>query len=143
MTLDEFHQLADSIAEELPTELFHRLTGGISISPSTKYHANSNPVMPLNILGEYHCGSTGRYIMLYYGSFMRVYGHIDMEAARGYLRDVILHEFRHHLESLAGERGLEVEDAIRHEQYKQSLKAIAQAEDYPQTVHYTGGTELK
>ena len=31
---------------------------------------------------------------------------------------MLLHEFRHHLESLAGERDLEIEDAVAVSQYK-------------------------
>ena len=32
--------------------------------------------------------------------------------------EVLLHEFRHHLESLAGERDLEIEDAVELTQYR-------------------------
>lgn len=42
------------------------------------------------------------------------------EAYRRELRHVILHEFRHHLESLAGERDLEMEDERSLEKYRQS-----------------------
>ena len=71
-----------------------------------------NPAGPnLFILGEYHRGGAlGRYISVYYGSFARVYGWANQETIQGHLRDVLLHEFTHHLQSLAGERGLEVQD---------------------------------
>ena len=56
--------------------------------------------------------------MIYYGSFAAVYGYEGPEELRERVRKTILHEFRHHLESLAGERGLEVEDAIRLADYR-------------------------
>ena len=40
------------------------------------------------------------------------------EELRVQIRKVLLHEFRHHLESLAGERDLEIEDAVNVSQYK-------------------------
>ena len=40
------------------------------------------------------------------------------EEIRVQIRKVLLHEFRHHLESLAGERDLEIEDAVNVSQYK-------------------------
>ena len=50
---------------------------------------------------QYHLG---RFIVIYYGSFAQVYGHLPKEDLAKRLRKVLLHEFRHHLESLAGER---------------------------------------
>lgn len=44
------------------------------------------------------------------------------EAVRVRLRKVLLHEFRHHLESLAGERDLEIEDAINISRYTQRAR---------------------
>jgi hypothetical protein len=55
--------------------------------------------------------------LIYYGSFIRVYGELDLPEAKEKLRGVLLHEFRHHLESLAGERGLEIEDEINFREY--------------------------
>ena len=40
------------------------------------------------------------------------------EELRVQIRKVLLHEFRHHLESLAGERDLELEDAAELTQYR-------------------------
>ncbi len=34
------------------------------------------------------------------------------------IRHTVLHEFRHHLESLAGEKDLEIEDAVNLYRYK-------------------------
>lgn len=60
----------------------------------------------------------GRFIVLYYGSFAQCYGTCSEEEIQVQIRKVLLHEFRHHLESLAGERDLEIEDAVNVSQYK-------------------------
>lgn len=52
----------------------------------------------------------GSYIVLYYGSFAEICQDMTEEEIREEIRATLLHEFTHHLESLAGERGLELED---------------------------------
>lgn len=110
ISLDEMEALLDRIAESMPPELFQGLNGGIILLPDVKL----NPyglANDLYILGEYHQGGLfGRYIAIYYGSFASVYGHLPPEALEVHLAATLKHEFRHHLESLAGERGLEIED---------------------------------
>ena len=49
---------------------------------------------------------------------MRVYGHLDEEGLKTEMWRVLRHEFLHHLESLAGEHSLEIEDAVRIAAYK-------------------------
>lgn len=72
----------------------------------------------LFVLGEYHHDRyLGRFIVLYYGSFVNCFTCSD-EELRVQIRKVLLHEFRHHLESLAGERDLELEDAAELTQYR-------------------------
>jgi len=74
----------------------------------------------LYIMGEYHNShAMGRTIMIYYGSFRQVYGHLSESKLKTRLSKTLRHEFRHHLESLAGEADLEVEDAVRIFKYKQ------------------------
>ena len=68
----------------------------------------------LFIMGEYCVNyHLGRYIVIYYGSFMQVYANLDKDALTQRLRKVLLHEFLHHLESLASMRDLEIEDALQ------------------------------
>jgi len=111
VSLEEMESILDEATVEFPQELFKELNGGILLFPETKL----NPVGRKNdlfILGEYHSGGNmGRYIVIYYGSFMKVYGRLEKEALRDKLIHTLKHEFTHHLESLAGERGLEIEDA--------------------------------
>ena len=111
VSLEEMEEMLDEIAAGIPQELYRELNGGIVLLPETKL----NPVSSRNdlyILGEYHKGGNmGRYITIYYGSFLQVYGHLGKESLREKLKHTIKHEFTHHIESLAGERGLEIKDA--------------------------------
>jgi len=54
----------------------------------------------------------GRYINIYYGSLIKVYGNCLHKKMRKHLRDILVHELTHHLESLAGDRSLEVKDEM-------------------------------
>lgn len=112
-------RLADECAAELPREFFRELSGGISLTDRTKKHPQSEPGRPLLVLGEYRNDrNLGRSIMLYGGSILRTYGHLPEEELKKELRRIIRHEFTHHIESLCGERGLEIEDEIRLAEYK-------------------------
>ncbi len=108
--IDEVEEILEEIAMELPQALYNELNGDILLLPQVK----RNPVGrndDLYIMGEYHSGgSMGRYIVIYYGSFMEVYGHLGKEALKKKLAHTLHHEFTHHLESLAGERELVKED---------------------------------
>ena len=111
ISLREMEMLLEEIVSEFPEGLFKELNGGILLLPETKRspHARKDDLF---ILGEYHKGGNmGRYIVIYYGSFRRLYGHLDRESLKGRLTHTLKHEFTHHLESLAGEKGLEKEDA--------------------------------
>ena len=45
-----------------------------------------------------------------------------MEAIEEKLRETLYHEFTHHLESLGGEKGLEIEDAENLARYRSKYK---------------------
>lgn len=107
---DEVGRMLDEIAAELPHEFYMELNGGIILLPEEKRNRVGGS-KNLYILGEYHRGGgLGRYIAIYYGSFERVYGHLDAEGLKKELAHTLKHEFTHHMESLAGERDLEKED---------------------------------
>ena len=103
--------MLDEIAAELPDEVFRELNGGVSLLPESKY-CNADPDHGLYTLGEYRRDQMGRYIVLYYGSIRAVHGHDSPAAMRMALKELLLHELTHHLESLAGERDLEIEDEM-------------------------------
>ncbi|MCL2383824.1 MAG: metallopeptidase family protein [Oscillospiraceae bacterium] len=48
----------------------------------------------------------GRYISIFYGSFVQLYGHYSKEDLYEELKKTLIHEFTHHVESLAGDRTL-------------------------------------
>lgn len=109
-TIEEIHEILDEIAEEIPEYFFEQLNEGIILLPEYKIHPESREMDRLYIMGEYSRSITGRHIVIYYGSFKKVYNGVSMRTLREKLKDTLLHEFTHHLESLAGERGLEIKD---------------------------------
>ena len=114
---DEVGRMLDEIAAELPQEFYKELNGGVILLPEAKLDKRSRN-RDLYIMGEYHSGGgMGRYITIYYGSFERLYKHLEKEALKEQLAHTLKHEFTHHLESLAGERGLEIKDAQFMEDY--------------------------
>ncbi len=110
-TIDEVNDMLDEIAEELPVALYKGLNQGIVLLPEVKVHPRSVGDS-LIIMGQYKRDITGRGIAIYYGSFKRVYGHLRGADLREKLKDTLHHEFVHHLESMAGDRDLEVEDEM-------------------------------
>ena len=119
LTFDQAGDLLDEMAEEFPEEFYRDLNGGISLLPDTK----ADPQFPpgeMYILGEYCNDQMGRYINLYYGSFealARIEHWTDQDWEEE-LYDTLAHEFTHHIEGLAGERGLERRDEAFMEEYR-------------------------
>jgi len=119
ISFEEFGQMLDEVTDELPKEIFINLNGGINLIQDALPHPESAGGN-LFILGQYHRGGMlGRYITIYYGSFMQLYGNSSRQFIRQELDRVLRHEFLHHLESMAGEKDLEIQDAIRLASYKQ------------------------
>ncbi|MBR5947535.1 MAG: hypothetical protein IKZ82_02655 [Clostridia bacterium] len=117
--LDIIRRLSDEAAEELPERFYEKLSGGISLSDTKKYHPRSRNERPLLILGEYRNDPRlGRSIMLYGGSIIATYSHLSESELQNELRRIIRHEFTHHIESLCGERGLEIEDEVSLARYE-------------------------
>jgi predicted benzoate:H+ symporter BenE len=115
--IDEMQGLLDELAEELPEELYMELNGGILLLPEAQVseYAKAND---LYILGEYvHDYAMGNYIVIYYGSFAKLFSHLSAAALKDELRKTLHHEFTHHLEALAGEQALEIWDEEQLEKY--------------------------
>jgi hypothetical protein len=106
ITIDEMQDMLDDIAAEFPPEFYAELNGGIVLLREAKHHEEDGDG-ELYTLGQYHRDAMGRYISIYYGSFMRVYGRLGRDAFKEKLRSTVRHEFRHHIESLAGNDDLE------------------------------------
>jgi len=121
-SIDEVHEMLEEIAAEIPEYFFKELNGGIILLPEYKIHPESEDVDKLYVMGEYSRSMAGRHITIYYGSFEKVYSGASMRIIRNKLKDTLLHEFTHHLESLAGERGLEIKDYNDIQEYKRRIK---------------------
>ena len=111
LTFDEVGALLDDMAEEFPPVFFNELNGGVCLLPE----ARPDPEFPpgeMYILGEYCNDMMGRYINLYYGSFAALAEREEwtQEDWEDELWETFAHEFTHHMEGLAGERGLEIKD---------------------------------
>ena len=121
MDIDGFQMIMEEVAEEIPAELLRELNGGIIVLPEVKYHPTARAA-DLYIMGEYHVHipGLGRYIVLYYGSFECVFGIAtpnENSRLRSEVRKTLIHELRHHIESLSGVKDLEREDERALEAY--------------------------
>lgn len=116
-SIDEVQIILDEIAGELPPEIYKDLNGGIVLLPQVKMHKKSVDD-DLYVMGEYrHERISGRYIVIYFGSVEKLYGSLSRDRLKKKLMLVVKHEFVHHLESLAGERQLEIEDEQKLNEY--------------------------
>ena len=117
LSFDQVGDLLDEMAEEFPEEFYQELNGGISLLPETVEDPAGED---LYIMGEYCNDMMGRYINLYYGSFAALAQQEDWteEDWEDELYTTLAHEFTHHVEGLAGERGLEIKDELELEQYR-------------------------
>ena len=110
ITIEEMEVMLNEISGEIPQEFYNELNGGILLLPEAKYHPKGR-ADDLYILGEYNRGGNmGRYIAIYYGSIRCAYRHMSTKELREALMKLLLHEFTHHIESLAGEKTLEKKD---------------------------------
>ncbi len=102
--IEEYKQIVSELLDELPEEFFRELSGGVIVSEAFAVpdYARENDIY---MLGLYKVFSGVRQIILFKGSFDRVYPQADADEARSILRGVLRHEFRHHLEFLSGVHG--------------------------------------
>lgn len=119
LTIEQFEQLANGLYDRIPEQFLDGLTGGIIISEATEQR---DPDLPdVYILGEYvedHYG-LGRYIVLYYGSFAELFAEEPESVWEEELWETMVHEIRHHVESLAGIQDLDLEDERQLAEFRQ------------------------
>ncbi len=113
ISTEEYKRIISELLDELPEEFFRDLTGGVIVSEASVIpdYAQGND---LYTMGMYKIYSGIRQIVMYKGSFDRVYHNADSAQAKDILRGILRHEFRHHLESLGGihnASSLEAQDA--------------------------------
>ena len=119
ISLEEYKRIVSELMDELPEEFYRDLNGGVIVSEAVAIpdYARGND---LYAMGQYLIYSGMRQIVMFKGSFDRVYPLADGEEARNLLRGILRHEFRHHLESLGNvhnAESLEAEDKRKKEAY--------------------------
>lgn len=118
-SLDEFREIVADLLDELPEEFFNELSGGVVVEPGVMRpdYARGDDI---STLGQYVSSGIGKQVKIYYGSFRDAFPGIGREQLRDRVRETVRHEFRHHLEGLAGMHGkdsLEAADRIQMEKY--------------------------
>ena len=117
--MEEYKRIISELMDELPAEFFQELTGGVIASQATVIpdYAKSGD---LYTMGQYQVYSGVRQIVMFKGSFDRLYPLATEAEAKKILRGILRHEFRHHLEFLGGihnASSLEAEDARKKKAY--------------------------
>lgn len=119
--LDEFEEILNEIYAEVPQEFYEGLNLGVVIDEEVNYHPKGQDGDLLN-LGAYQRGPLGRGIIIYYGSFMELFGFLPRELLKDEVRKTFVHELTHHRESLANYVDLEIEDAEFIKSYEEAKK---------------------
>lgn len=107
MDIDKFREMLSDLIDELPLEIFENLNGGVVVSEEEKTYEGKDS---LYIMGQYIVGQLGSQVVIYYGSFNKLYWYYSEEQIREKLREVLHHELTHHVEYMAGANDLHVED---------------------------------
>jgi len=126
---DTFCEWADEIVAGLPDRLLEGLTGGIQIDQEARRNLSDPP--DVYLLGEYITEPhLGRFIRIYYGSFVKTFAREPAAVWYDELEETILHELQHHIEALAGVDWLGLED-LRHlqELWEEARRGEAWRED--------------
>ena len=122
VTINDAQEMLSELLDELPKAFFQDLSGGVQLLEEHKLHAESGDV-PLYVMGEYRTQrGMGASIVIYFGSFDKIYGYTGRSRYKRALRRVLRHEFRHHVEALAGSKDLILEDKKNIAEYKRRYK---------------------
>ena len=119
ISTEEYRAIVSDLLDELPEAFFRGLTGGVILSEALVIpdYARGDD---LYTLGHYQVCYGVRQIVMFKGSFDRLYPQADAAQAREILRGVLRHEFRHHIEFLGGihnSSSLEAEDERKKRAY--------------------------
>ena len=120
LSFDEVGEILDELAERIPEPFFEELNGGVLLLPEAYPDPENGDDM--FILGEYCVDEMGRYINLYYGSFVKLFADEPREVWEEELFITLRHEFTHHVEALAGDRSLDYKDAAYLMEYQEELE---------------------
>lgn len=116
---DQYNNIVSELLDELPEEFFRELSGGVVVSEALVIpdYAHGNDLFTM---GQYQIYSGVRQIVMFRGSFNKAHPNVDLSEAKDLLRGILRHEFRHHVEYLAGIHNsfsLEAEDERKKQEY--------------------------
>ena len=131
ISTEQYEAIISGLMDELPEAFFRELNGGVIMSEALMIpdYAHGND---LYTLGQYQVHYGMRQIVMFKGSFDRLYPQADVGQAREILRGVLRHEFRHHIEFLGGihnSSSLEAEDERKKQAYLADLRHQSTTED--------------
>lgn len=127
LSIDEVYDILDEVYNELPEQLFDGLNGGVLLLEDEVPDPDAGP--DVYIMGDYCHDEMGRYINIYYGSFAALFYDEDREVWVDELRTTLRHELTHHVEGLAGERGLEYRDEEELEWFRENQSGQMDEQD--------------
>ena len=117
LTIDQCYDILDQLVEEYPEALFQDLNGGILLLEEALPDPEAGE--DVYIMGEYCWDEMGRYIYLYYGSFVELLSDEEESVWEEELRITLRHELTHHVEGMAGERSLEYKDSEQLQSFRE------------------------
>ncbi|EGY79835.1 metallopeptidase family protein [Peptoniphilus indolicus] len=118
--IDDFQEILEELYEELPESIYDGLTGGIIVEEECKYYEDEPGLI---CLGVYERSMLGKCIRIYYGSFMNMYSWYDRDSLKDELRKTLHHELTHHIEFLAKDNDLELEDIEFLNKYRENKES--------------------
>lgn len=118
--IDRFYEILEEVCAELPDDFFRDLHYGVHLSEDFKPSPYAREG-DLVIMGEYTRSRQGNKIVIYYGSFARTCAWMTEEQLKDKIREIVRHEFRHHMENLAGMYGA---DSLEHEDIEDIKRMI-------------------
>jgi hypothetical protein len=123
MTFDDFERRAKEIFESIPAD-FKEGVDGLLVERGASPHPSLPDIFTLGECRTEHYpgdfggpGQVRSFVVLFYGSFRQLARRSDHWDWEEELWETITHEIKHHLESLALEDALEVEDYVVDQNY--------------------------
>lgn len=108
MTIAEFIDYVTYVSEkEIPPILLKDLNLGIQVSPKLQ---EDDEEKDYYIMGEYIENELGNQVVLYYGSFFYFLDGETLSTWKQEIMDTIKHELIHHIESMAGQEDLALQE---------------------------------
>ena len=102
LSFEQAGKILDAAVDALPEGIYDDLNGGVNLIRDTRRSEDGRYTM-----GLYHHDGMGRYVEIFYGSFVAVYGHESDAVFAEELKKTLHHELTHHVESKAGDHTLE------------------------------------